>query len=127
MEPVADLLDRGRGGSTFRDTLRMHRRLLDDPRQTPSAWLMAAMRERRESFPQWMLQQSLLHHAHYLGRKLSPARLEYYEALSRHSLRQQRHLERCSRGLFGAPRREKRAPMFPCVACRPRPCASCKY
>jgi len=127
MEPVADLLDRGRGGQAYRDTLEMHRRLLDDPRQTPSAWLLAAMQEQRKSYPQWILQQSLMHHVHYLGRELSPARLEYYEALSRHSLRQQRHLERCSRGLFGAPRREKRAPVFPCIACRPWPCASCKY
>jgi len=125
METLAGLLDGARGGQDYRDTLEMHRRLLDNPEQTPSAWLLAAMEERGESYAQWVLQQSQMYHAHYRAKELSTPRLEYYEALSRHSLRQQGHLERCSHGLFGPHGPERLAAKIRTYCC-PKPCASCK-
>ena len=45
------------------------------------------------SFESFALEQSMRHHRHHLERELLGVRLDYFEALSRQSLRQQQQRE----------------------------------
>lgn len=93
MQPMAELLDRAAGSRDYSKALHAQRACVEQPGLTPSARLLSALGDNRESFLQFALRQSSAHQEHYLAKTLLGPRQAYFEALSRHSLRQQRQLE----------------------------------
>ncbi|MCU7797823.1 MAG: glutamate--cysteine ligase [Candidatus Thiodiazotropha sp. (ex Myrtea spinifera)] len=126
MQPVAELLDKAHNTNQYLNALKHYQRYLSEPELTPSAKLLSGMREQRESFSGFIQQQSASHHDHYLSRSLSQARFEYYEALTRQSFRQQRHLECQSEGLYGD-HESKITNDRPYFGCEPCVCASSQF
>ncbi len=102
MQAVAELLDRSRVCVDYSAALAAQRRLIAQPELTPSARLLAEMDATRSSYTETVLRHSQAHQAHYLAQPVNPARREYYEALTRQSLRQQVCLELASRGEFSS-------------------------
>ena len=88
MLPIAELMDTG-GDGRYITALERQRACLDQPELTPSARLLSTLQERQMSFQSFILEQSINHHRHYLEWDLLGVRQDYFEALSRHSLRQQ--------------------------------------
>ncbi|MCU7845630.1 MAG: glutamate--cysteine ligase [Candidatus Thiodiazotropha sp. (ex Monitilora ramsayi)] len=122
MQPVAELLDNTHDTDRYTIALKHYWRYLQEPELTPSATLLREMREQGSGFTDYILQQSVAHHSRFLSNCLNPARLEYYEALSRQSLRQQCHMECRSQGVFDEDD-AKHADNSPCVV-TPCVCAS---
>jgi glutamate--cysteine ligase len=124
MQPIAQLLDQAAGGVAYATALEQQRECVEQPALTPSARLLTTLRDRRESFAQFALQQSSAHQEHHLGRDLLDARLAYFEAMSRQSLRQQQQLERQALGLPDAcGNASQRARL--CNRSGPQRCTSC--
>jgi len=124
MQPMAESLDNAQATTAYSEALVDLRQRLERPALTPSARLLAGMREHGESYSDFILRLSLQHHEDYLGRQLSDARREYYEALARQSQRQQLHLERCSRGRYGTGT-EQQPVSHPCAVPQALKCANC--
>lgn len=97
---VADLLDRSHGGSVHADALAAQRAKVDDARLTPSARVLDALREHRESFVGFALRQSRAHAEYFRERPLSEAEMAEYEAQVQQSLAEQEELERTQVGDF---------------------------
>lgn len=120
MLPVAGKLDGARSSTDYTDALTHYRLLLQDSELTPSARILTNMREHKESFTDFVLRMSLDHHEFYLDEKLEPRRQQYYEALTRHSTRQQQRIEGCDE----ACNRRRQGMPVPCMqgnaACRQR-------
>ncbi len=100
MRAVAELLDTARDSRDYTKALGSQRERVLDPELTPSARLLAEIAQSGLGYTDTVLQLSERHHADHLSRALIPARLEYYEALSRQSLRLQSALERQSQDRF---------------------------
>jgi glutamate--cysteine ligase len=92
MYPMAELLD-GEGGGEYTKALAQMRACLVMPELTPSARLLATLRDQRMGFVEFALEQSSTHQRHFLERELLDARQDYFDALSRLSLRQQEQRE----------------------------------
>jgi len=92
MVPLAGLIDGGAGGPCAASLERQRAKVLD-PELTPSARMLAEMRQRGESFFDLAQRLSLSHRRAYLARSLAPERLASLEELSRSSLRRQGEIE----------------------------------
>jgi glutamate--cysteine ligase len=125
MQPVAELLDRAAESRAFTAALGTQRACVETPALTPSARLLTALADNRESFTEFALRQSSTYHQYYLSRELNDARQAYFEALSRQSLRQQWQLESESLGLFDTADQTASGSGHICVRSGPRRCASC--
>ncbi|MET0051197.1 MAG: glutamate--cysteine ligase [Candidatus Thiodiazotropha sp.] len=125
MQPVAELLDGAQQGDEYRSALAAQRRRVEQPALTPSARLLARMEETASSYTETVLELSQQHQADHLSRTLTPAREEYYAALSRQSLRQQARMERESRGVF-LRQREDAMRVAHCDRSRTLQCACCR-
>lgn len=102
MVPIAALLDRHHGDDAHARALAAQRAKLEDPELTPSARILAEMRERGESFVQFALRQSRQHEAFFRALPLSDAERQAFEALATQSLAEQAELEAQPRGDFDA-------------------------
>ena len=100
--PVAELLDRAHGDDAHRAALREQRAKVENPALTPSAQVLAALRERGESFTEFALRQSREHARQFRTHPLEAAEQRQFEALARRSLDAQAQLERDDRGDFDA-------------------------
>ena len=90
---VAELMDRVHGGSCYCRTVQQQREKLADSELTPSATVLRLMRERGESYAEFVLQQSLQHRDRLMRESLSDGlRLELVE-LAERSHRQQQQME----------------------------------
>jgi glutamate--cysteine ligase len=67
MQGICELLDRGEPQRPYMGALEQQQAKLDDVRRTPSARLLAEMRETGESFLQLALRMSKLHKDYFLG------------------------------------------------------------
>ena len=99
---AAATLDAVRGGDEHARALAAQREKLADPSLTPSARVLQAMRDTRQSFLQFSLAQSERHAAQFLERPLDAAATAQFEALARQSLAEQSQLERDEVGSFDA-------------------------
>ena len=92
MQPVAELMD-DVGDGVYLKALKRQLAKIDDPGLTPSARLLSELQERRMSFADFALERAQRHHRHFIEREMLDVRHDYFEALGRHSLRQQQQME----------------------------------
>lgn len=100
IEQAATLLDRSLELDEHAAALDAQRAKLDDPSLTPSAQVLASLRERGESFRQFALRQSQAHAASFRSQPLSAAEQAAFEEQARASLAAQAELERNDSGDF---------------------------
>jgi glutamate--cysteine ligase len=100
LEPVAELLDRAEGTDGHRQSLSKQRAKIADPELTPSARVLAEMRQRSESFTAFSLRQSEAHADYFRARPLAAGVQGDFEAMARESIEQQAETERQDEGDF---------------------------
>ncbi|MGH8354120.1 MAG: glutamate--cysteine ligase [Pseudomonas sp.] len=100
IQQIATLLDRSYAGTAHAEALAAQRAKLEDPALTPSAQVLAQLRERGESFSQFALRQSRAHADYFRSQPLSTADQARFEELARTSLAEQAELERTQVGDF---------------------------
>ncbi len=100
MEGVCDLLDQNETSSVYRDILTHYRARVTDPEETPSAQMLAQMREHNEGFYQFSLRKSEEHLAYFKQLKLSPNQEQFFVTLAKDSLVKQQMLEASDRLSF---------------------------
>ena len=94
MEAVCELLDQDDPGAPYRGSLVRQREKVEDPAATPSARLLAEMRDAGETFFQFALRMSRVHKDYFLG--LYPpneSRLAEFAIAAEESHAQQRRIE----------------------------------
>jgi glutamate--cysteine ligase len=94
MQGLCEMLDHGEPARPYASALEQQRAKIDDVERTPSARLLAEMRQTGESFFQLALRMSKLHQDYFLG--LYPpnqSRLGEFAAEAQESLEAQRHVE----------------------------------
>jgi glutamate--cysteine ligase len=100
ISPVAELLDTVRGEHVHMRSLDAQRAKLQAPDATPSARVLAAIRENGGSFLKFGLRQSNVHAAELRSRTLSASVLEDFKAMARTSIAEQAEVERKQTGDF---------------------------
>jgi glutamate--cysteine ligase len=90
---TAELLDAAHGGQEHAIALAAQRAKVADPDLTPSAQVLAELRERGESFSQFALRQSRRHAEYFRSQPLDADEQARFEALARESLAEQARLE----------------------------------
>lgn len=93
MAGPAELLDEVHGDRRYRDVLAGYRRCAEDPQCTPSARVLAELRERGEEFVQFALRVSREHAQAFRNRALPDEVRERFAAEARESLEAQRQIE----------------------------------
>ena len=92
---VAELVDRGTGGSEYRDSVAAQAALLADPDATPSARMLQELAQGGTCFFEYAMEAARGHRDYFRSlAPLSPARLAEFEAEARRSLERQRETER---------------------------------
>jgi glutamate--cysteine ligase len=97
MQRFCELLDNGSGGDYCRSLVQQHDKVRD-PETTPSARMLAEMREHGEGFHAFARRQSLKHRDFFLSRPLAPQRRAEFEAMARDSLERQQAIEAADDG-----------------------------
>lgn len=92
MTGVAELLDGG-GQGPRGESVRLQREKVADPETTPSARILALMREQGEGFFGFALRQSVRHREAFAGSEIDPAREALFDRLARESIERQAALE----------------------------------
>ena len=98
--PLAALLDQSHGGDAHSKALDVQLAKVQDSSLTPSAQVLAAMSEHKESFAQFSLRQSQAHAEFFRREPLAPDEQAKFEELARASLAQQTELEQNEVGDF---------------------------
>ena len=93
LEPVADMLDHAHSSGDYRQSLQQQAAKVADPEQTPSARILADMREQQLSFAQFASQVSQQQSARFKQRPLEGEALKAMQASARKSLQDQADLE----------------------------------
>jgi glutamate--cysteine ligase len=78
--PVAEFLDRVHGGNGYEDAADDQFKKLLQPELTPSARMLAEMRDRGEGFYQFARRLSMQHHRYFSERALAPQREQALDA-----------------------------------------------
>jgi glutamate--cysteine ligase len=102
MQPIAELLDRSQESHAHSEALAAQRAKIHDPALTPSAQVLASLREHQESFTQFALRQSREHADYFRSHPLNGEQRMTYERLADESLAAQAELERTQVGDFDA-------------------------
>ena len=89
----AELLDQLRDGTPYADALRASHAMVRDPELTPSARVLAEMRDREENFIEFAMRVSTGHQRHFLGQPLDPELRERFETIARQSIDEQGAIE----------------------------------
>lgn len=100
IERAAATLDAVQGTGEHARAVAAQRVKLADASLTPSARVLQAMRERKQTFLQFARAQSEHHAAHFLSRPLDSTATAYFDALARESLDEQAKLEHEDAGSF---------------------------
>jgi glutamate--cysteine ligase len=98
--PLAALLDQSHGGDAHSKALDAQMAKVQNPSLTPSAQVLAAMAEHKESFAQFSLRQSRAHAEFFRSEPLPAEQQARFEELARSSLAQQAELEQNEVGDF---------------------------
>ncbi|MFU8820272.1 MAG: glutamate--cysteine ligase [Gammaproteobacteria bacterium] len=94
LAPICRLLDRDDPSRSYSAALELQAAKLEDPSLTPSARILAEMRQERESFFRFALRMSQQHREYFSSLPpMSPVRLAEFAAEAEHSLRAQQELE----------------------------------
>ena len=100
--PLAALLDKQAGTHAHQESVQAQRDKLHNPDLTPSARVLAAIREENASFNQFALKQSQYFAEQFKARPLNAQDTAYFDALSQQSLAQQTEMEQSQTGSFDA-------------------------
>jgi glutamate--cysteine ligase len=103
MQGLCEMLDHGEPARPYSSALEQQRAKIEDVERTPSARLLAEMRQTGESFFQLALRMSNLHKDYFLG--LYPpneSRLSEFATEAKDSLEAQRSIEAADSGNFDA-------------------------
>jgi glutamate--cysteine ligase len=92
MQPVAELLDHGDDGPHCQALLAQKEKVAD-PDATPSARMLAEMREQGEGFAEFARRLTERHRAYFRGLELDPEREGWLQRLASASLDRQRAIE----------------------------------
>jgi glutamate--cysteine ligase len=98
--PLAAILDQSHGGDAHSKALDAQLAKVKDPSLTPSAQVLAAMAEHKESFSQFSLRQSQAHAEYFRSEPLSAEDQAKFEDRARSSLAEQVELEKNEVGDF---------------------------
>jgi glutamate--cysteine ligase len=98
--PLTALLDQSHGGDDHSKALDAQLAKIRDPSLTPSAQVLAAMAEHKESFAQFSLRQSQAHAELFRSEPLAADEQAKFEELARTSLAAQAELEQNEVGDF---------------------------
>jgi glutamate--cysteine ligase len=93
LEPVCEALDAGEPDAPYGAALAEQRRALEDPSLTPSARMLAEMRERGEPFFRFAMRRSQEHAEWFRARPLDPERERLFEEEAQRSLSLQAGIE----------------------------------
>ena len=97
---AAALLDAQRSDGAHAASLAKQNLKLESVELTPSAKVLAILRDNQESFASFALRQSKAHAAYFLAHPPSPEQRNYFETLAATSLSEQESLERSQTGDF---------------------------
>ncbi len=93
MQPVCELLDQGSSGTPYCAALAEQQRKVADPALTPSARMLADMRDRGEGFYHFARRMSEIHQHFFNNLPLSELRERYFRELAQKSIEDQKALE----------------------------------
>ena len=99
MQPFAEMLDAAYGGNRYGSTLRGLRQRIDQPDSTPSAQVLAAIRE-HGGFLNYTLQLSTQHQRQLLAQPLDESAAASFRSSVQSSLQQQLQAEEQDQGSF---------------------------
>ena len=102
MQACAQLLDHSYASTEHAEALRKQVEKLHNPDLTPSAQVLASMREQQCSFSQFALKQSLQHAQTLATPALDSNTIAHYQALAEQSLQAQRLIEQQDQCSFDA-------------------------
>jgi glutamate--cysteine ligase len=101
MRGVCELLDGADPDKPYTTSLQRQRELMEDPDLTPSARMLAEMRERGEGFFGFAQRMSMQHQKYFCRLQLSPERRELFLQETERSLQRQREIEAADGQSFG--------------------------
>lgn len=93
MQGYAELLDDVHGSDDYSASLRKQKQAIDDPECTPSAIMLAEMRENGEGFYQYAMRMSQRHHKDFIKEELTLKQSQFFSDLATTSLAQQKQME----------------------------------
>jgi glutamate--cysteine ligase len=93
MQGVCEVLDAAELGGPFTGSLQRQLELVEDPDLTPSARMLAEMRERQEGFFRFAQRMSLQHQAYFRSLSLAPERRELFLREAEQSWQRQKEIE----------------------------------
>jgi glutamate--cysteine ligase len=93
MQGICELLDAEEKGQPYGNALTQQRELVRDPDRTPSARMLAEMRENSEGFFQFAQRMSEQHHSYFQGLELGDERRKLFEEEVVRSREQQKVME----------------------------------
>ena len=93
MQPIAEILDVSANTRQFSDALNYHKTMIQNPDKTPSAIMLAEMREKGESFYAFANRMSQTHKRYFDVAPLSSERLQFFQQSVDESHHKQRQIE----------------------------------
>jgi len=93
IDKIAVLLDAAHGGEEYQRVCREQRQKLSDPSLTPSAKILADMRDRDLSFFSFSINQSEQHAKDFMARPLTTDKLAFFQQITQQSLLDQAAVE----------------------------------
>ena len=90
---IATLLDEAHGRSAYREAWHQQRDRVADPELTPSARILATMREETVPFFRFAMNRSIAHRDEFLAQPMDKAMRARFEQSARQSLADQRVIE----------------------------------
>ena len=93
MDAFAAVLDRGEPDEAYQQALQQQAELVNDPDKTPSARILASMREHNEGYFQFARRMSLQHQQYFLEQEHTAAQFQAFMDTARQSLAEQKSLE----------------------------------
>ncbi|EIJ41594.1 glutamate--cysteine ligase [Beggiatoa alba B18LD] len=100
MQAIAEILDRQETQAIYSPILATYQEMVKDPERTPSARVLAEMRQYRESFHEFAKRYSLQHAEYYKTTILSTAQQQFFQTLAQQSLEEQSQLENSPQAPF---------------------------
>jgi glutamate--cysteine ligase len=93
MKPVASLLDRANHCENYFSSVKSQIASVFDPDLTPSARMLAEMKEKDEGFFHYAQRMSKHHYQYYKTHTLSEDKIKFFEELASESLEKQKQIE----------------------------------
>ena len=100
MYGICKQLDADHEGNTYTAALKQQHACIYDPELTPSARMLAEMRDRREGFYHFAKRMSQQHLEYFNSLQLDAAQRDFYASAAKDSLEKQKKIEAADKGSF---------------------------